>query len=207
MLVVVLITVGWVIVAGLFSLLAGAGVRLSARGVHVRPLAADERRRGVGAGDVQLRRLQPGLQHRRRDRESADVTIPRSIVLSTFIVAALYMLMTIVILGMMPWQEVQRVAHRSRRCSSSGPSRIRRTGRIAGIVMTGLILFVAAASLYATILGYSRDSLRGGARRRFLQGLRARASDQGLSGRVAASRSRSSRSRSASSRWVSWSAG
>jgi amino acid transporter len=30
------------------------------------------------------------------------------------------------------------------------------TGRIAGIVMTGLILFVAAASLYATILGYSR---------------------------------------------------
>ena len=29
-------------------------------------------------------------------------------------------------------------------------------GRLAGMVMTGLILFVAAASLYATILGYSR---------------------------------------------------
>ena len=30
------------------------------------------------------------------------------------------------------------------------------TGRTAGLVMTGLILFVAASSLYATILGYSR---------------------------------------------------
>jgi len=30
-------------------------------------------------------------------------TIPRSIVLSTFLVAALYILMTVVILGMIPW--------------------------------------------------------------------------------------------------------
>jgi amino acid transporter len=33
-------------------------------------------------------------------------TIPRSIVLSTFLVAALYILMTVVILGMITWQEV-----------------------------------------------------------------------------------------------------
>ena len=81
--------------------------------------------------------------------------IPRSILLSTFIVAALYMLMTIVILGMIPWQEVRD----SRTMASlfiermfADPS----SGRIAGIVMTSLILFVAAAGLYATILGYSR---------------------------------------------------
>ena len=82
-------------------------------------------------------------------------TIPRSIVLSTFLVAALYILMTIVILGMIPWQEVRdsrTVASVFIARTFSDPE----TGRIAGIVMTGLILFVAAASLYATILGYSR---------------------------------------------------
>ena len=32
-------------------------------------------------------------------------TVPRSIVVSIFIVAALYMAMTIVVLGLIPWQE------------------------------------------------------------------------------------------------------
>jgi amino acid transporter len=82
-------------------------------------------------------------------------TIPRSIVLSTFLVAALYMLMTIVILGMIPWQEVRdsrTIASVFIERTFADPA----SGRIAGVVMTGLILFVAAASLYATILGYSR---------------------------------------------------
>ncbi len=34
-------------------------------------------------------------------------TIPRSIVLSTVLVAALYILMTVVIVGMIPWEEVR----------------------------------------------------------------------------------------------------
>ncbi len=65
------------------------------------------------------------------------------------------MLMTIVILGMIPWQEVKEsrtVASLFIERTFSDPE----TGRLAGIAMTGLILFVAAASLYATILGYSR---------------------------------------------------
>ncbi|MDP2323800.1 MAG: amino acid permease, partial [Gammaproteobacteria bacterium] len=82
-------------------------------------------------------------------------TIPRSIVLSTFLVATLYILMTVVILGMIPWQEVRE----SRTVASIFIERTfddPQTGRLAGIIMTGLILFVAASSLYATILGYSR---------------------------------------------------
>jgi amino acid transporter len=82
-------------------------------------------------------------------------TIPRSILLSTFIVAALYMLMTIVILGMIPWQEVRD----SRTIASLFIERAFAdpiAGRNAGIAITALILFVAVASLYATILGYSR---------------------------------------------------
>jgi amino acid transporter len=82
-------------------------------------------------------------------------TVPRSIVMSIFIVAALYMAMSIVILGLIPWQEaasLRTVASEFIVRTFADPG----TGRMAGTVMTALILFVAAASLYATILGYSR---------------------------------------------------
>jgi amino acid transporter len=82
-------------------------------------------------------------------------TIPRSIVLSILVVAVLYMLMTMVITGLIPWEE-------ARQSTSVASVFIERTftdpgqGRVAGLVMTALILFVAAASLFAVILGYSR---------------------------------------------------
>ena len=82
--------------------------------------------------------------------------VPRSILLSIFIVAAIYMAMSIVILGLIPWQEARRFADDRIARSSRARSRIRRPGHIAGLVMTGLILFVAAASSTPTILGYSR---------------------------------------------------
>jgi amino acid transporter len=56
---------------------------------------------------------------------------------------------------MIPWQEVAQlrtVASVFVERTFSDPE----IGRIAGLTMTALILFVAAASLYATILGYSR---------------------------------------------------
>ena len=59
--------------------------------------------------------------------------MPRSILLSIFIVAALYMLMTIVILGMIPWQEVRdsrTIASLFIERTFTDPS----TGQIAGIV-------------------------------------------------------------------------
>ena len=65
------------------QLLAGAGVRLPGQGVRVRRRARLEPGRRVGAGDVQLRRLQPGLQHRRRDhrpgphRAALDLPVDR----------------------------------------------------------------------------------------------------------------------------------
>jgi len=82
-------------------------------------------------------------------------TVPRSILLSIFIVAALYMAMSVVILGMIPWQEAAEM----RTVASVFVARMftdPTAGQIAGLTMTALILFVAAASLYATILGYSR---------------------------------------------------
>ena len=154
MLVVVLITVGWVIIAGLFTFSPAQAFDFPAQAYTFdRDLLMS-----VGAASVLAMYSYGGYnQVCNIGGEITDPTrtIPRSIVLSTFIVAALYILMTIVILGMIPWQEVRE----SRTVASVFIERTfsdASTGRIAGIVMTGLILFVAAASLYATILGYSR---------------------------------------------------
>jgi amino acid transporter len=154
MLVVVLLTVGWVIVAGLFAFSPAQAFAFPPEAFTFdRSLLMS-----VGAASVLAMYSYGGYnQVCNIGGEIKDParTIPRSIVLSTFLVAALYMLMTIVILGMIPWQEVRE----SRTVASIF---IERTfadpaaGRLAGTIMTGLILFVAAASLYATILGYSR---------------------------------------------------
>lgn len=154
MLVVVLITVGWVIVSGLFTF-------SPAQAFDFPPEALTFDRNlmfSVGAASVLAMYSYGGYNQVCNiggEIKDPTRTIPRSIVLSTFLVATLYILMTVVILGMIPWQEVRE----SRTIASVF---IERTfsdagvGRTAGIVMTGLILFVAAASLYATILGYSR---------------------------------------------------
>lgn len=154
MLVVVLVTVGWVIVAGVFAFSPSQAFDFPPEAFTFdRSLLLS-----VGAASVLAMYSYGGYNQVCNigdEIKDPTRTIPNSIVLSTFIVAALYILMTIVILGMIPWQEVRE----SRTIASvfiertfSDPA----TGRLAGMVMTGLILFVAAASLYATILGYSR---------------------------------------------------
>ena len=154
MLVVVLITVGWVIGVGL--------VKFSPAQAFAFPPEAFTFDRSllmsVGAASVLAMYSYGGYNQVCNigdEIKDPTRTIPRSIVLSTFLVAVLYILMTVVILGMIPWQEVREsrtIASAFIERTFSNPE----TGRIAGIVMTGLILFVAAASLYATILGYSR---------------------------------------------------
>ena len=154
MLVVVLITVGWVIVVGL--------VEFSPRQAFAFPPEAFTFDRNllmsVGAASVLAMYNYGGYNQVCNigdEIKDPSRTIPRSIFLSTFLVAAVYILMTVVILGLIPWQEVRdsrTIASAFIAQTFSDPE----TGRIAGIVMTGLILFVAAASLYATILGYSR---------------------------------------------------
>jgi amino acid transporter len=154
MLVVVLATVGWVIVAGLFTFSPAQAFDLPAAAFTFdRNLLLS-----VGAASVLAMYSYGGYNQVCNiggEIKDPTRTIPRSIVLSTLLVAALYILMTVVILGMIPWEEVREsrtVASIFIERTFTDPS----VGRIAGTVMTGLILFVAAASLYATILGYSR---------------------------------------------------
>jgi amino acid transporter len=82
-------------------------------------------------------------------------TIPRAILWSIFAVVALYIVMSTVIIGVIPWTEAQQtrtIASVFIERTFSNPA----AGRTAAVVMTALILFVTASSLYGVILGYSR---------------------------------------------------
>lgn len=154
MLIGVIVTIGWVIVAGLFNFSPAQAFDFppEARSLNYTLLSA------IGATSILAMYNYGGYNQVcfiGGEIKDPERNIPRSILLSTFIVAALYMLMTIVILGMIPWQEVKEsrtIASLFIERTFADPS----MGRIAGIAMTSLILFVAAAGLYATILGYSR---------------------------------------------------
>jgi len=76
--------------------------------------------------------------------------IPRSIFISIFCIAALYLSMNLSIVGVIPWQE----AMNSKFVVSLFMEKIygHRTAQIA----TLLVLWIAFASLFAVILGYSR---------------------------------------------------
>ncbi len=150
----VLITVGWVIVVGLFTFSPSQAFDFPPRAFQ---LDADLVAR-LGAASVLAMYNYGGYNqvcNIGEEIRSPATTVPRSILVSIFIVAAMYIGMSTVMLGLVPWEE----ASRSRTVASLF---IQRTftdatnGYVAGLIMTGLIIFVAAAGLYATILGYSR---------------------------------------------------
>lgn len=77
-------------------------------------------------------------------------TMPRAIVGSIVLVVGLYLALSTVVLGTIPWQK----AAASPTIASDFIGQVH--GPVAAQVMTGLILFVTAASLFSVILGYSR---------------------------------------------------
>jgi fructoselysine transporter len=76
--------------------------------------------------------------------------IPRSIFISIFCIAVLYLLMNISIVQVIPWQ----VAMNSEFIVSSFMEKI--YGTRAAVIATVLVLWIAFASLFAVVLGYSR---------------------------------------------------
>jgi len=79
-----------------------------------------------------------------------EKNIPRSIFISIAIIAVLYLLMQVALLGVIPWQE----AGESKFIVSLFFERL--YGHTAALIATGLILFIATSSLFAVMLGYSR---------------------------------------------------
>lgn len=77
-------------------------------------------------------------------------TIPRSMVISVICVAAVYLLICLSILGVIPWQQ----AMRSQFVASEFMQKI--YGNWAGVAITVLILWSAFAATFALMLAYSR---------------------------------------------------
>src|SRR5438105_12162324 len=154
MLVVVLATLGWVIVAGLlsFSWEQAFAFPPAARRLDLNLV------RAIGAGGLLAMYNYGGYNNVCSIGDEIvhpERTIPRAIVLSIAVVVLLYVAMSTVILGMIPWQE----AAQSRAVASLFIARTFTDpahGRIASLAMTALILFVTASSLYALVLSYSR---------------------------------------------------
>jgi amino acid transporter len=83
-------------------------------------------------------------------------TIPRALIYSILLVAALYITMNISILGVIPWQELQRAAGSDNRLFAASTLMQRTLGVWAGDVVAVLIIWTAFASVFSLMLGYSR---------------------------------------------------
>lgn len=77
-------------------------------------------------------------------------TLPRAIVISVVGISGLYLLMNTGILGVLPIAEVMRSEH------IASDFMMKRYGPTAAYLVTGLILWAGATSLFAGMLGYSR---------------------------------------------------
>jgi hypothetical protein len=85
-----------------------------------------------------------------------EKTIPRSIMLSIGLIAVIYIVMNISILGVIPWREFMETANSDARRYVISVFMERLYGSTAGIIATFLIMLTAFASVFSLLLGYSR---------------------------------------------------
>jgi basic amino acid/polyamine antiporter, APA family len=83
-------------------------------------------------------------------------TIPRAVLLSILLVAGLYLLMNLSVLGVIDWREVIGAAQSNNKLYVFSTFMQRIYGNWAATVITGLIMLTAFASVFSLILGYSR---------------------------------------------------
>ena len=106
-------------------------------------------------------------------RSSArSARFPLAIVLSVLIVAMLYVLLQVGVLGAVPWQSLLD-AHGQPTAQAQyvGAFVVERTwGRVAAVAVTLLVLVTAFASLYGNLLGFSRISFAAARDGAFLPG-------------------------------------
>jgi basic amino acid/polyamine antiporter, APA family len=82
--------------------------------------------------------------------------IPRAMLYSILIVGALYVVMNVSILGVMPWRELAQTAQSNTRYYVVATMMERLYGHWAGVLVALLIMWTAFASVFSLLLGYSR---------------------------------------------------
>jgi amino acid transporter len=83
-------------------------------------------------------------------------TIPRALLLSIALVGALYVVMNVSILGVLPWRELAGSGHGHAGLAPIALFMARIHGTWAANLVTVLVLWTAFASVFALLLGYSR---------------------------------------------------
>jgi APA family basic amino acid/polyamine antiporter len=83
-------------------------------------------------------------------------TIPRALLLSILLVGCLYVLMNISILGVVPWQEMTHNGQSNRGLYVVSVFMQRIYGAWAANLVTALVMWTAFASVFSLLLGYSR---------------------------------------------------
>jgi amino acid transporter len=154
MVVVVMLTIAWVVVAGLFKFSLRQSFDFPEDAFHL------DRDLVSRTGAVALLAMfnyggYNNLCNFAGEVRTPHKTLPRAIVSSVFIVVAIYIVMSTVILGSIPWRELQEtrtIATLFVARTIEDPDR----AHWAALMMNGLILFVTAASLFGCMLGYSR---------------------------------------------------
>ena len=88
--------------------------------------------------------------------KDAEKNIPRALLLSIFLVACLYIVMNISILGVIPWQELMATSKADTHFFIISVFMQRLYGQWAAYLATALIMWTAFASVFSLLLGYSR---------------------------------------------------
>jgi amino acid transporter len=83
-------------------------------------------------------------------------TIPRAMLLSIVLVAGLYVLMNISLLGVIPWRELEQAAKTDTQYYVVSTLMQRVYGNWAGYLVSALIMWTAFSSVFSLLLGYSR---------------------------------------------------
>jgi len=83
-------------------------------------------------------------------------TIPRALLLSILLVGCLYVLMNVSVLGVVPWQEMTRSGDSNRGLYVVSIFMQKIYGSWAANLVTALVMWTAFASVFSLLLGYSR---------------------------------------------------
>jgi APA family basic amino acid/polyamine antiporter len=82
--------------------------------------------------------------------------IPRAVLLSIAIVAALYLLMNLSVFGVIPWREMAGATGSHQPLAVVAVMMQRAFGSTAARVLAGLVMWTAFSSVFSLLLGYSR---------------------------------------------------
>ena len=85
-----------------------------------------------------------------------EKTVPRAVIISIVVVACIYILMNVSVLGVIHWQILEGPAGADARASIISVFMQQIYGSWAGKVVTALIIWTAFGSIFSLLLGYSR---------------------------------------------------